>query len=221
VILYANEVSNFCAKVRIVLALKGVAVEERPPPDGYGSARFRAVAPLGTIPALVDGDLVLHESDVINEYLDERYPAPPLLPTDAAGRARVRLLTRFHDSHLEPPLRRLFAQIDPRQRDAAVVARGFADYQAQLARLAALGRFAPYLAGDRLTLADCAYPATLMLGDLMAAETGTVVAKPAAVADWQALVAAEPAVGPALDRARAGTLAWLAQKRGAATDARR
>ncbi|MBI3513727.1 MAG: glutathione S-transferase family protein [Proteobacteria bacterium] len=220
-ILYANEVSNFCAKVRIVLALKCVDAEERPPPDGYGSARFKAVAPLGTIPALVDGDLVLHESDVINEYLDERYPAPPLLPGDAAGRARIRLLTRFHDSHLEPPLRRLFAQMDPRRRDAAVAARGFADYQAQLARLAALGRFAPYLAGDRLTLADCAYPATLMLGDLMAAQTGIAVAKPAAVADWQARLAAEPGIAPALARARAGTLAWLAEQRRGPTDAAR
>jgi glutathione S-transferase len=65
IVLYTNPVSNFCAKVEIALRLKGLAYEALPPPGGYGSAAFKAIVPAGTIPALVNGDLVLSESETI------------------------------------------------------------------------------------------------------------------------------------------------------------
>jgi glutathione S-transferase len=101
VILYATPLSSFALRVRLVLALKGLAAEVRPPPDGYRSAAFRAIFPTGQAPVLVDGDLTLGEADVIAQYLDERAPDPPLMPADPAGRARVRLLCRYHDLHLD------------------------------------------------------------------------------------------------------------------------
>jgi RNA polymerase-associated protein len=80
-----------CHRVRMVLAAKGVVydrVEARPdkPPEDLGDLN-----PYGTLPTLVDRDLVLHDTSVICEYLDERYPHPPLMPIDPLSRARLRL----------------------------------------------------------------------------------------------------------------------------------
>lgn len=70
-ILYQTDLSIYSTKVRLALALKGVQVEMRDPPDGYRSAAYRALVPPATIPALVDGAMVLSESDAIIEYFDE------------------------------------------------------------------------------------------------------------------------------------------------------
>ena len=114
---YTHPVSNFAAKVEIVLRLKRIAFVALAPPDGYGSPAYKAIVPAGTIPAIVDGDLVLSESETIVEYLEEAYGEPRLLPGDPAERARLRLLARFHDTRLEPPLRALFAQMNVLEHD--------------------------------------------------------------------------------------------------------
>lgn len=99
-IFYANALSSYSAKVRIVLCAKGLAFEERLPPGGYHSAEYRAIVPMGTLPAIQIGDWVLSESEAINEYLEESHPKPALLPSDPRSRARVRFVSRFHDLHL-------------------------------------------------------------------------------------------------------------------------
>jgi glutathione S-transferase len=60
-----------------------------------------AVSPRGEVPALVDGDAVVYDSTLICEYLEERHPTPALLPSDAAGRVRVRALERWADMQLD------------------------------------------------------------------------------------------------------------------------
>ncbi|MCU0983835.1 MAG: glutathione S-transferase family protein [Acetobacteraceae bacterium] len=211
-ILYANDVSGYCCKVRIVLAHKRIAHAERAPPDGYGSAAYRAIVPAGTIPGLVHGDLVLSESEAIVEYLDEAWPEPPMLPGSPAARARLRQLSRFHDSRLEPPLRSLFAHVAPAARDEASVSAGLALFAQRLEELAAIATPAPLLAGTDLTLADCGYPATLMLGRGMAAAFGRSFTLPRAIAAYEEALAAQPAVAPALARCTAATEAWFAAK---------
>ncbi|MGB4857905.1 MAG: glutathione S-transferase N-terminal domain-containing protein [Dokdonella sp.] len=80
-----------CHRVRLVLAAKGVTYDlvpvdlNRPPED------LAEVNPYNSVPTLVDRDLVLYDTNVICEYLDERYPHPPLMPIDPLTRARVRL----------------------------------------------------------------------------------------------------------------------------------
>lgn len=214
-ILYCNDVSGYCCKVRIVLAHKRIAWDERAPPDGYGSAAYRAIVPAGTIPALVHGDLTLSESEAIVEYLDEAWPDPPMLPGSPAARARLRQLSRFHDSRLEPPLRALFAHVHPASRDGAASAAALDLYAKRLEDLAAIASPAPLLAGGRLSLADCGYPATLMLGRGMAAAFGRALRLPPAIAAYEQALAAHPSVAPALTRCRAATEAWFAAKLGA------
>lgn len=78
-------------RARLVLAAKGVVYDlivvdpGDPPPD------LVDLNPLQALPTLVDRDLVLYDVDVVSEYLDERYPHPPLMPPDPLSRARIRL----------------------------------------------------------------------------------------------------------------------------------
>ena len=81
-IFHATALSSYSAKVRVVLCVKGLDFEERAPAQGYRSPEYRALVPMGTLPAIQIEDWVLSESEVINEYLEERYPAPAMLPQD-------------------------------------------------------------------------------------------------------------------------------------------
>ncbi|MBS1171567.1 MAG: maleylpyruvate isomerase [Proteobacteria bacterium] len=92
-------------RLRIALNLKGidyeyVAVDLRS--EEHLGADFKAVNPQGLVPALVDGDLTLIQSPAIIEWLEERYPTPPLLPANPDGRARVRALAAIVGCDIHP-----------------------------------------------------------------------------------------------------------------------
>ena len=65
-----------------------------------GNDDFTRLSPLRRIPVLIDGDLVLNDSSVICQYLEDRHPGPPLYPADIADRARARWMEEYADSHL-------------------------------------------------------------------------------------------------------------------------
>jgi len=110
--MYNLMLSNFASKSRTAIYEKGLNVEFVDPPGGLGSAEYKKVNPLGKVPALVlDNGQLIAESELINEYLEDKYPEKPLLPKDAEGRAKVRSFTRHHDLYLEPPMRALFPQL--------------------------------------------------------------------------------------------------------------
>src|SRR4051794_22752633 len=102
VVLYEHPVSPFAQKVKIALAEKGVAFESRMP-DLFtgGDAEFAAANPRQEVPALIDGDVAVFDSTVILEYIEDRWPAPPLLPASPAERARVRMLEELCDTQYE------------------------------------------------------------------------------------------------------------------------
>ncbi len=94
--LYGYYLSSNVYRARVALNLKGIAYEDEIVDVLKGdtaSPGYRALNPQGKIPALKDGDVVVTQSLAILEYLEERFPEPPLLPEDAAGRARVRSLS--------------------------------------------------------------------------------------------------------------------------------
>lgn len=92
-------------RLRIVLNLKGldwdyVAVDLRA--EAHFDAAFKALNPQGFVPMLIDSDLVLTQSPAIIEWLEERYPQPPLLPADVNDRARVRALAAIVGCDIHP-----------------------------------------------------------------------------------------------------------------------
>jgi len=92
-------------RLRIVLHLKGldwdyVAVDLRA--EAHFDAAFKALNPQGFVPTVIDGDLVLTQSPAIIEWLEERFPNPPLLPADVNDRARVRALAAVIGCDIHP-----------------------------------------------------------------------------------------------------------------------
>ena len=159
--------SSAAYRVRIGMQLKGLRYESVPVHLTRGGGEqlkdeYRAINPSALVPALVDDDATITQSLAILEYLDEMHPLAPLLPRDAAGRARVRslALTIACDIHPLNNLRvlRYLVKEAGLTEDAKNawyvhwVQDGFAALEAHLAASAATGRFCH---GDTPTLADC------------------------------------------------------------------
>jgi len=89
---FSDNTSHYSHRVRIVLAEKGVTVEQIEADAAHPPAELSEVNPYNSLPTLVDRDLVLYESKVMMEYLDERFPHPPLLPVYPVARAKSRLI---------------------------------------------------------------------------------------------------------------------------------
>ena len=90
-LLYSDPETIDCHRVRILLAEKGIVHETVDVTGGAVPGSLLAFDPAGTLPAMVDRELPLYEVGVITDYLDERYPHPPMLPVDPVSRARTRL----------------------------------------------------------------------------------------------------------------------------------
>ncbi len=162
--LYSYWRSSSAWRVRIGLALKGLAYEYRAvnllAQEQFGDVH-RARNPSGQVPVLEveeDGRVaLLTQSMAILEWLDERHPSPPLLPQDALGRARVRALAELVNSWIQPMqnavvLRTLRERWPGYEKEwaASFMARGLASLESLVA--AGAGRFAH---GDTPGLADC------------------------------------------------------------------
>src|SRR2546429_489148 len=88
--LYEHPLSPYAQKVKIALAEKGVPFEaEIPPLAGGDLGQFRALNPRLEVPTLIDGDTAVFDSTVILEYIEDRWPTPPLLPKTPADGSRV------------------------------------------------------------------------------------------------------------------------------------
>jgi glutathione S-transferase len=119
--LYWHPVSIMPWRVRIAIREKGLDCEETEvdtPRSAQRSDAFLRLNPFGQVPVLEDGDLVISESIAILEYLEERYPQPPLLPRDPAARAVIRQLMLWGTDYWPPAWKQWMA---PRmgQGDAA------------------------------------------------------------------------------------------------------
>ena len=155
--------SNYYNKVKLALLEKGVPFEEElvwPTRDHAHLAR----TPIGKLPFIETPHGNLSESTVILEYLEDAYPEHPLYPRDPYARAKNRELIRFMELHVELAVRRLYAEafFGGRVSDESKqeVER---DLQKGINAICALVKFSPYVAGDTLTMADCAAYAHLPL----------------------------------------------------------
>jgi glutathione S-transferase len=120
----------FGQKVRIVLAEKGLSYELVPIDINQGEHRkpdFMRLNPYARVPVLVDEDMTIYDSTIIDEYLEDEYPDPPLLPVIGASalRARARLFEDFADNSFTPQVGQLMAEMfkPEAERDANRVQR--------------------------------------------------------------------------------------------------
>lgn len=146
---YSIDHSLYCAKLRLVLRTKGLPWQDLSPPADYLS-----IVPSGNLPALIDGDLVLTDSESIAEYLEEKHPSPAMLPPGLIDRAKCRELSRFHDTRLEPALRLLFKNVSPTTRVASEVDAAHAEISKRLKALSTMLEHSP-LPRHRLWMCDC------------------------------------------------------------------
>jgi glutathione S-transferase len=108
--LYDFKSSPNCQRVRVVLAEKHLPYETVPVDlraQAQKTPDYLKLNPYGKVPVLTDDDTVLYESCIINEYLDEKYPTPPLMPGDPAKKAKARILIDYGLTHLDAPYQRL------------------------------------------------------------------------------------------------------------------
>jgi glutathione S-transferase len=212
---YAIPVSLYCAKLRILLRHKALAWQEVPPPGGYGSDDYKRIVPSGNLPALVDGDLLLTDSEAIAEYLNEIHPAPPMLPADPPLRAKARERSRFHDTRLEPAVRALFPHIAPEQRDSSVTKAQSRAIDARLTQLAAMLADGQPGLGDMLTLGDCGFPITFIWIEALTPVLGLSVTWPEAIATYREFLEDCPAVAAELSDYRPKLAQWLRSREAA------
>jgi glutathione S-transferase len=151
-------ISNYHNKVRIALLEKGIEFEEDASCTPKQSDEYLARSPMGKAPFLeLDGGRRLSESQAICEYLEQAYPQMPLLPPDAFERAKVRELIEHMELYLELVARRMYGFVFfGRPVDEQVKAAAQKDLVKGVRAFKALARFEPYIAGNQLSLADCA-----------------------------------------------------------------
>ena len=147
--LYSARDCIHCHRVRLVLAAKGVTYDlvpvdlDDPPED------LLDLNPYNSVPTLVDRDLVLYDTSVICEYLDERYPHPPLMPVDPLSRARLRLaIVRIENDWLT-----LVDQIEAGGRTADTARKTLRD---ELIKNASAFKASKFFLSPDMSLADCA-----------------------------------------------------------------
>jgi glutathione S-transferase len=199
--LYNMNLSNFATKSRIAIYDKGLDIEiVAIPGNNLKSPEYLKINPLGKTPALDADGMIIAESEVINEYLEDKFPSPSLLPGTPEERARVRSFTRFHDIYLEPPLRALFGQLNPKSRDEKIVNDRLTEFNQRLDQLEAMLSPSGFAAGPEFTLADCALAPTMFFATNMMPGFG---AKPALegrpkLEAWWTHVQTRPSVKKAL-----------------------
>ena len=170
--LYTFPPSTNSRKVRIALLEKGLEFErinidltkrEQKNPD------YLKINPFGQVPALDDEGFVVYDSTVINEYLEDEYPYPPLMPSDSEGRARARMMEDFRDAHFNPYFVHIIQESrkPEAERDAQRIDNAKGEIINAFERTEAELQGKDYLVGA-FSLADVAFMANLELLDRFA-----------------------------------------------------
>jgi glutathione S-transferase len=194
--LHWHPFSIFPRRVRVAVREKGIACEEvlvDLPNGATRATEFKRLNPFGQVPVLEDDGLVVYESLAILEYLEERHPAPALLPPDPASRARVRQLMCASGDYFAVPVKRWLPRIFAPEStwDRADQERAVEDMAAHLDVLEGLLADREHLAGP-FSLADVAY--VPLVCELEMCQLGHLLPSRPAVRAWIDRLRARPSV---------------------------
>jgi len=149
--LYSSNMDIYSHQVRIVLAEKGVNFEVIDVDPDNKPEDLADLNPYNTVPTLVDRDLVLFEAQIIMEYLDERFPHPPLMPVYPVARARSRLMIH----RVERDWYSLMREIVSPDTSAINLEKARKDLKDSLITLAPVFSDTPFFLSEDFTLVDC------------------------------------------------------------------
>ncbi|MEH2210252.1 glutathione S-transferase family protein [Nostoc sp.] len=151
--LYFAKASTFSQRTRVVLLEKGIdftpiEIDLQNKPDGYTQ-----ISHYGKVPAIKHGDVEIYESAIINEYLDEVFPEPPLLPRDPAAKAIARIWIDYANTRLVPAFNKFLRGKDSQEQE-----QGRKEFTEALLYIEqeGLGK-GDYLLGDQFSLVDISF----------------------------------------------------------------
>ncbi|WP_227817255.1 glutathione S-transferase N-terminal domain-containing protein [Nitrogeniibacter aestuarii] len=147
--LYSGTTDPFSHRCRIVLFEKGMDFQVIDVDLDHKPEDIAVINPYNRVPVLVDRDLVLHEANIINEYIDERFPHPQLMPPDPIMRARARQLLHTFEQEL-------FADIDLLEKNEKGADKVRANVRDQLTQLAPMFASQTYMLGEEFSMLDVA-----------------------------------------------------------------
>jgi RNA polymerase-associated protein len=147
--LYSGALDIFSHRVRIVLAEKGVSVDVINTDSNDKLEDLLELNPYGSTPTLVDRELVLYDSNIIMEYLDERFPHPPLMPVYPVARAKTRLMIYRIDREWGELVRKIEMG---KAADVQVAAKELRNY---LVKLAPVFNSSAFFLNEEFSLVDC------------------------------------------------------------------
>ena len=159
--LYDSPECPFCQKTRIVLAEKDLSYETVPVDLQAGEQKrpdFLKLNPFGKVPVLIDDEVIVYDSTIINEYLEDEYPHPQLMPADSAARARVRTFEDYADNAFIPLIGTIMRELrkPEAERDEAKIVQSREQIARQLAVLDGSLAGRNWLVGN-FSLADVAF----------------------------------------------------------------
>lgn len=203
--LYQHPLSTYVMKVKIALREKGIEFAQILPDgmaDGTAGGEFVAASPRAEIPTLVDGDVRVFDSTIILEYIEDKWPEPPLRAATPAARARTRMIEDVMDTQYEPNNWGTMEVLRAKRATGALADRLVAFGRSNIERLqhwldGQLGD-AQWFDGDRFGMTD------LVVAPYVARSQANYGYEPVTprLAAWLRRVGARPAVAQTLDEMR-------------------
>lgn len=167
---YSDPTSHYSHRVKIVLAEKGVAVEIHDLEPDNLPEDVTSLNPYNSLPTLLDRELVLYEPNVMMEYLDERFPHPPLLPVYPVARAQSRLWMYRIEKDWAPLVANILAD-----NDADASRKALKD---SLVATSPIFKEMPYFMSEEFSIVDCCVAPILWRLPLLGIELPEKTCKP-------------------------------------------
>ena len=210
--IYSTTESLYCAKLRILLQHKQAQWLEISPEGGCGSEAYSALIPSGTMPAMINGDLIIADSEAIAEYLNETIVDPAMLPSTVQARAKCRERSRFHDTRMEPEVRALFPHISTGMQGSDFSIAQSNKINQRLHEFSRLLLTDTTLDLNFLSLGDCGFPVSFAWLDAFTPVMGLELEWPEAVLNYRHKIELHNAVNTVLDNYAQHVTQWVESK---------